>query len=69
MTTKMTNTAVDTFLDMYDFSIGDADAGMVARIMAEGEAVGFDLAYDLTGKPDQYLTIPQALRLAGCKDA
>lgn len=60
-----TMTARD-FAAIYGFSLGTAKASTVQRIMQAGELVQPELAYDLTGKPDQYLTIPQALELAGC---
>lgn len=55
------------FLDLHNMSKGTSKPAMIRKIMAAGECVGPELAYQLTGKPDQNLTINQALRLAGCE--
>lgn len=57
------------YLSIYDMDQGTAKPEIIRKIMDAGESVGPELAYELTGKPDQHLGIKQALRLAGCTDA
>ena len=58
---------VHDYLDIFDMRIGTAKASVVQEIMRSGEIVGPVLAYKLTGRPDQYMSIREALIAAGCK--
>lgn len=57
------------YLQTIDMTIGTAKPEVVRKIMDSGESVGPELAYELTGQPDQRLSIHAALKAAGCKDA
>lgn len=58
------------FIEIHGFRLGSAkrdDVQKVIRATRDSECVQPADAHDLTGKPDQYLAIPQALKLIGCE--